>query len=193
MRVFALTSAANNEGKTTVAVQLAVSCARASGETVLIIDGDMRAPDVHRVLETSAGPGLSEVLSGDCTVEDAIITDWSKRVHILPAGKLRTNPHTLVGNGALPSLLDKVRPSYRYVIIDTPPVLAASESLVFAKAADGSLICTMRDVSRMDQVNLAFERLAAAQGNPVGIVLNGVPSREYSYRYGRYQNDGDKQ
>jgi tyrosine-protein kinase Etk/Wzc len=94
----------------------------------------------------------------------------------------------------LPSLLEKIRPSYRYVIIDTPPVLAASEALVFAKAADASLICTMRDASRMEQVNMAYERLTAAQGNPIGVVLNGVPSREYAYRYGRYwsKRDGEE-
>ena len=186
MKVLAVTSAANNEGKTSVAVQLAVSSARASGELALLVDGDMRSPDIHKVLDTALQPGLAEVLSGNCTVEDAIITNWSKHVHLLPAGKLRGSPHKLVGDGALKSLLDEVRSTYRYVIIDTPPVLAASEALVFAKAADASLICTMRDISRVDQVNATHERLFAANANPIGIVLNGVPTKQYAYRYGSY-------
>jgi Mrp family chromosome partitioning ATPase len=82
--------------------------------------------------------------------------------------------------------LDEVRSSYRYVIIDTPPVLAAGEALVLATAADASLICTMRDVSRVDQVNSVRERLLAAGARPVGVVLNGVPTRAYAYRYGSY-------
>jgi capsular exopolysaccharide synthesis family protein len=187
MKVFAVTSAANNEGKTSVAVQLAVSSARASGEIALLIDGDMRSPDVHKVLETRIGPGLAEVLNGDCRVEDAIITDWSKRVHILPAGKLQGSPHKLLGNGALRHLLEEVRSTYRHVVIDTPPILAAGEALVFAKASDASLICAMRDVSRMDQINTAHDRLVGAGANPVGVVLNGVPTKQYAYRYGTYE------
>ncbi|HUT90269.1 MAG TPA: polysaccharide biosynthesis tyrosine autokinase [Thermoguttaceae bacterium] len=186
VKVLAVTSAANNEGKTSVAVQLAVSSARASGEMALLIDGDMRSPDVHKVLETRLGPGLAEVLNGECTLEEAIITDWSSRVHILPAGKLRGSPHKLLGNGALKSLLETVRSSYRHVVIDTPPILAAGEALVFARAADASLICAMRDVSRMDQINTAHDRLKGAGGNPVGVVLNGVPTKQYAYRYGTY-------
>jgi len=189
VKVLAVTSAANNEGKTSVSIQLAVSSARASGELTLLIDGDMRSPDIHNVLETRAGPGLAEVLSGDCTVQDAIITDWGTSVHVLPAGKLRRSPHKLVGNGALKSLLDEVRASYRYIIIDTPPILAAGEALVFAKGADGSLICTMRDVSRVDQVNAARRRLLAANANPIGFVLNGVSTKQYAYRYGSYAYD----
>ncbi len=91
-----------------------------------------------------------------------------------------------MGNGALRSLLEEVRSLYRYVIIDTPPVLAAGEALVFAKAADASLICTMRDVSRFDQINRAHERLVAANAQPIGVVLNGVPVKQYAYRYGSY-------
>ena len=187
VRVLAVTSAANNEGKTSVAVQLAVSTARASGERALLIDGDMRSPDVHKVLETRVGPGLAEVLSGECSVEDAIITDWSSRVHILPAGKLRGSPHKLLGNGALKSLLETVRSSYKHIVVDTPPILAAGEALVFAKAADATLICAMRDVSRMDQVTTAHERLLGAGAKPAGIVLNGVPTKQYAYRYGTYE------
>jgi len=187
VKVLAVTSAANNEGKTSVAVQLAVSTARASGEMALLIDGDMRSPDVHKVLESRIGPGLAEVLSGECSVEDAIITDWSSRVHILPAGKLRGSPHKLLGNGALKSLLETVRSSYRHIVIDTPPILAAGEALVFGKAADATLICAMRDVSRMDQVTAAQERLVGAGAKPAGLVLNGVPTKQYAYRYGTYE------
>jgi len=186
MRVLVVTSAANNEGKTSVSVQLAMSIARATGAQTLLIDGDMRSPDVHNVLQTSNEVGLAEVLAGEATLEEAIDRNWGKRVHVLPAGKLACSPHTLLGNGALKSLLDEVRAAYRYVVIDTPPVLAAGETLVLAKAADATLICAMRDVSRLDQVNVTHERLRAAGANPAGLVLNGVPCRLYAYRYGTY-------
>jgi tyrosine-protein kinase Etk/Wzc len=92
----------------------------------------------------------------------------------------------LLGNGAWQAVLAAIPSDYRYIIIDTPPVLAASESLVLAKAADASLVCAMRDVSRMDQVRKASERLQAAGSRVIGTVLNGVPTRQYAYRYGTY-------
>jgi capsular exopolysaccharide synthesis family protein len=186
LRVLAVTSAANREGKTSVVSQLAVSFTRATGKPLLLIDGDMRCPDIHNVFDVPLEPGLAQVLSGECGLEEAIVTSWSDLVHLLPAGKLKVSPHTQLGNGAWTSLLAKIPPFYRYVLIDTPPVLSASEALVLAKSADATLVCAMRDVSRMDQIRRILDRLAAAGGHPVGLVLNGVPAKNYSYRYGAY-------
>ena len=191
VKVLAVTSASNREGKTSVASQLAVSIARALNQPTLLIDGDVRSPDVHNVFEIPLGPGLVEVLSDQASLEDAVVTSWSKYVHLLPAGKLHISPHKLFGNGALRSVLDELRPSYRYIIIDTPSVLSASEALVLAKAADASLMCAMRDSSRASQVRMAYERLVAAGSHPVGTVLNGVPASSYAYRYGSYAYSRD--
>ncbi len=186
LRILAVTSAANHEGKTSVASQLALSLARATGKTTLLIDGDMRSPDVHKVFDVPLEPGLAEVLSDQCLLADAIVTTRSEHVHLLPAGRLKASPHRLLGNGAWKSLLEQLPGSYGYVIIDTPPVLAASEALVLAKAADASLLCVMRDVSRADQVRKASARLLTAGGHPVGTVLSGVPTSRYTYMNGTY-------
>ncbi|MBC8876208.1 MAG: polysaccharide biosynthesis tyrosine autokinase [Planctomycetes bacterium] len=186
MRVLAVTSAANQEGKTSVAAQLAVSIARATGEDTLLIDGDARSPDTHRLFEMPLEPGLSEVLSGRCTIHDAIHASRYENLHILPAGKLPTSPHRVFRRQAVQSLLDEIRSSYRYLIVDTPPVLGASEALCLAKTADVCVVCARWDVSRIDKVQAACERLFSADVCPVGIVLNGVPFKHYAYRYGRY-------
>ncbi len=186
MRILAVTSAANREGKTSVVCQLALSFARATGKQLLLIDGDLRCPDVHSVFGIDLEPGLARVLSGDCPLEAAIVPSGNELVDVLPAGKLEVNPHTLLGNGAWPSLLAQIPSRYRYVLIDTPPVLSASEALVLAKAADASLVCVMRNVSRLDQLNRILARLQAAGSQPVGLVLNGVPAKNYSYRWGDY-------
>jgi tyrosine-protein kinase Etk/Wzc len=83
-------------------------------------------------------------------------------------------------------LLAQIPSFYRYVLIDTPPVLAASEALVLTKGADASLVCAMRDVSRADQIRKAVDRLAASGSRPIGMVLSGVPMTDYSYRWGDY-------
>ena len=132
------------------------------------------------------GPAVAEVLEDECSFEEALVDDWNETVHLLTAGQLKTNPHTLVGAGGLAKLVEEARNHYRYIIIDTPPVLAASESLVIAKIADASLVCAMRDVSRLDQIRMVCQRLQHAHGNPVGVVLNGIPARRYAYDYGSY-------
>lgn len=186
MQVLAVTSAGSNEGKTSVAVQLAVSIARASGQKTLLIDGDLRSPDVHNVLGLEASPGLAELLAHESQLKDDVIQSWSSQVDVLSAGRLRISPHRLLGNGDFYELLEELRPRYRYIIVDTPPVLSASEAVILNRAADACLLCTMRDVSRVDQVIETHARLVAAGAKPVGTVLNGVPTRQYGYYYGRY-------
>jgi len=186
MRIIAVTSAVSGEGKTSVAAQLALSLSRSIKERVLVIDGDMRSPNIHRVFQIDRDPGLAAVLAKQCELADAIVTTWSDRVHFLPAGKLTGNPLGLLADDAWPTLLTQIPAEYRYVVIDTPPVLATSEALVLVKAADAALICTMRDRSRTEQVLMVHNRLKAVGGRPVGVVLNGVPTKSYLYRYGNY-------
>ena len=191
-RILAVTSAVPAEGKTSLSVQLALSIARSTGQATLLIDGDMRAPDVHRMFGIRLEPGLVDVLGGKCSLADAIVTTWNPNLHLhlLPAGRLHVTPHGLLGDGAWRALLASVPQSYTHVIVDTPPVLAASESIMLSEAADATLLCAMRDVSLLDQVKRARERLLIAGIRPLA-VLNGVPTREYSYRYGRYYSAED--
>ncbi|HTN77840.1 MAG TPA: exopolysaccharide synthesis protein, partial [Pirellulaceae bacterium] len=82
--------------------------------------------------------------------------------------------------------LDEAKREYAYIVIDTPPVLLASEALVIAKEVDGTLLCTMVNHSRESQVKAASERLKTVGARNLGAVLNGIPSHSYSSRYGSY-------
>jgi len=186
LRILAITSAVSQEGKTSVAVQLAVSIARATHEPTLLIDGDLRSPGVHRVFDLPLAPGFTKVLAGKCPVEEAIVPTGAENVDVLPAGELSTSPHRLLGNGNLETLLRSLPAKYRYIVVDTPPVLAASESLILARSADAFLMCAMRNVSRLSQVEKATERLTATGGRLAGTVLSGVPVSQYVRRYGTY-------
>jgi succinoglycan biosynthesis transport protein ExoP len=186
VRILAVTSATNHEGKTSVAAQLALSLARATESPILLIDGDTRAPDLHNIFDATLEPGLTQVLLGKCPIEEAIIAIGKSNLDLLPAGKLESNPHQLLGSGSRAAFRQSIPAKYRYVIIDTPPILAASESLMLASLADASFVCVLRDVSRIDQVRKAYDRLQTTGGNPVGLVLNGVPTKSYAYNYGSY-------
>ena len=186
MQVLALTSAVSREGKTSLASQLAISIASATGESTPLIDGDMRSPDIHRAFDIERGPGLVDVLRGDVSAEDAINTEYSNSLHLLPAGSLSSSPHKLLGTEEFQTMLDRLKGRYRHILIDTPPLLPASEALLLARAADAAIVCVRRDYSRLDQTVEAFGRLRAAGVKVAGAVLNGIPARMYVYRYGAY-------
>lgn len=189
VKILAVTSAVSREGKTSLAAQLVVSLAGATGKRTLLIDCDMRSPDIHRIFDIERGPGLAEVLGGTCAVEDAIHTEFSDSIHLLPAGTLTTSPHRLLGNGTFNKLLDQLRSTYTYIVIDTPPILPASEALVMARAADAAVLCVRRDFSRLRQVAEAHSRLQTAGVRAAGAVLSGIPTSSYTYRYGSYYYD----
>lgn len=185
-RVLAVTSAISGEGKTSLSSQLAVSIERATANPILVIDGDMRSPDVHERFNVPLSPGLAELLAGDCSIDEVIKPTCRENVFVIPAGTLSTSPHRLLKNGAFGRLLDDLRGRFGHVIVDTPPILPASEALVLARSADAAVICMRRDYSRLDQVQEAQARMAAGKVKTIGAVINGIPMSHYARKYGCY-------
>lgn len=185
-RVFALMSAVSGESKSSVATSLAMSFANATGRPTLVIDGDMRSPDVASMLKTKSNPGLFEVLSGKCELEDCIQHVADSQLYVLAAGKAdRTANHYLTVKAA-EALVTRLRAKFQTILIDTPPVLGASESIILAKSADAALFCSLAGVSKIQQVQMAVDRLEHAGVNVAGAVLSGSSVRRYAYRYGYY-------
>jgi polysaccharide biosynthesis transport protein len=186
VRVLAVASAVNSEGKTSVAAELARRLSENNHGKVLLIDADLRAPDIHRLFQIPSTPGLAEVLDGQVSLDQAIVTDWSEHLHLLPAGRASTSPVSLLGNGNLRTLMEQALRDYRFVVFDTAPVLAASESMILSNAADATLLCVMCEVSRQDQVRRAYRRLQLSGSRRVGLVFNGISPHQYQSRYGKY-------
>jgi capsular exopolysaccharide synthesis family protein len=189
--VVAVTSSVAGEGKTSVATSLAMSIASATETPTLIIDADMRSPDVATILKTRNRPGLFDVLNNQCQLDDAIHRVGESNLYVIPAGRATKNPHSILGVKATKQLLDQLRERFQSIIIDTPPILGASESLVLAKASDAALFCTLCDVSRVRQVRMAVERLEHAGVNLAGAVLSGTSAKRYAWVYGYYENRGE--
>ncbi|MBW3596415.1 MAG: polysaccharide biosynthesis tyrosine autokinase [Planctomycetes bacterium] len=186
LQTLTVASAVSGEGKTRVAAHLAVSLARATNKLVLIVDADLRAPEIHALFEVDNDIGLADVLDGKCPPSAAIAATWCSNLHALPAGRAAKSPSVLFSGEALADCLQQLRETYAYIILDSPPVLSASEALVVSKASDSVLLCAMCDVSRTPQIKLAYERLSAAGADTLGAVLSGVPRRTYARTYGRY-------
>ena len=185
--VFVVASAVSGEGKTNLSTQLAMSWSLAIEGRVLIVDADLRSPNVHELFDIRPEPGLAEVLRGECCLEDAIVMDWGDRLFVLPAGVAKGNaPSHLFSGPQSIEVLAQLRSQFDKIIIDVAPVLCASETLMIAKQADGVLLCARHDYSQAGQVKQAYAKLTAAGVNVVGGVLNGAPTRKYSYCYRGY-------
>lgn len=189
-KVVAVCSAASGEGKTSVATALAMSIAAAAGQPTLILDADLRDPDVGDFFNVPRQPGVAEVLSGKASLDEAIHRVGDSQTYVMPAGICRVNPHHLLHGPAIDNLLEGLREKFATIVIDTPPVLSASESLVYAKSADLVVFCSLADVSRVKQMQAAVERLQATGANLAGAVLNGVSVSRYVYHYGSYNRNG---
>jgi capsular exopolysaccharide synthesis family protein len=180
----AITSAVSREGKSSLASALAASLAKSTRQPILLIDGDMRCPSLHEVFDAPLAPGLAEVLARECSLPEAIVTTTGGTMHFLPAGRLKDSPHAILDCGEFATLLAGLKSTYRYVVIDTPPVLAASEAMIFASAAEATLVCTRRDFSCGPRFRLACKRLSAGGARLAGAVISGLPTRAWSYKYG---------
>ena len=184
--VFSVTSASSNEGKTTLSSQLAISSARSNFGQTLLIDADLRSPSLHRLFDLPMQPGLIDALSESTDLKELIRPTQIENLDVLTAGKLTSSPRRYFSDNSWQQLLTRLQNQYEYIVIDTPPVLAASESLAISKECDHTLMCVLRDVSVADSVRRAYERLIAADVNVVGYAFSGVPQYEYAIKYGSY-------
>jgi polysaccharide biosynthesis transport protein len=176
-RVVLVSSAGSSEGKTTVAGHLASSLARA-GRKTLLIDGDLRRPFLHEVFGGPMQPGFSEVLLCEVEAADGVQETAQENLDVMAAGQWdREVIHALARHG-LSDLLEQLRDSYDFVIIDSHPILEAADSLLMSQHVDAVMLTVLRQVSQMPRVYTAYQRLTALQVRVLGVVVNGVDPNE---------------
>ncbi len=172
-RVLIVSSAAAGDGKTSTSIGLALTLAEV-GSRVLLVEADLRRPSIASMTGIEGAVGLTTVLLGDASLADAVQVWGNERLHVLPSGPKPPNAGHLLTSARLRALLDQARAEYEYVIIDTPPVVAVSDALWLAPAADAAILVARADRTRLDALRRA---IAAIDGTPapvLGVVLNGV-------------------
>ncbi len=180
-----VTSALASEGKTLTSINLARAVA-ASGQSVLLIDGDLRSPNVAADLGLENAVGMLSVLLRRVTLADAIQYHDSG-VHVLPTGPTPPNPAEVLETEAVSDLLADVRAEYDMIIIDAPPLLPVADTANLVRHVDGVLLLARFGRTRKDLLRLAAERITGMGGRIYGVVLNGIPRRtagSYGYGYG---------
>ena len=187
-RTLAVTSTGPGEGKTLVSANLALALAQA-GPRVLLIDADMRRAQTHDIFNVSKVPGLSNVLVGDVPASEAIRRTTVPNLWILPAGVHPPNPPELLGSARFKQFLKKLQTHFDWVVIDTPPVMAVTDSCVAAHAAHAVMFVVGSEMTSRYTAQRAVEQLRKANPCIIGAVLNRVDLHHHPYYYSQYYRD----
>lgn len=184
VKVVAVTSSVPQEGKSTIASNLAMVFAQA-GDNVLLVDGDMRKPKLHEVFKLEDIVGLSNLITDTCELED-LVHKTQTGVSVLLSGPLPPNPVDLLITARMKEIVNQARQSYEFVIIDTPSVAAVSDALIISTLVDGTLVVVAHGRTKRDVVQKSVEGLRKVRGNVLGVVLNKVPGENEDYQYYHY-------
>ena len=180
-----MTSTGPREGKSVVASNLAVVLAQA-GRRVLLIDADMRRPQVHEWFDRPQQPGLSGTLVTKGNVTSSVHQSDIPGLDILTAGSPQPNPAELLGSPMFRKVLDTVSPTYDHVIVDCPPVMAVTDAAIVGHEVSGVVFVVGTDMAARGAARTAVDELLGARANILGAVLNRVDLKGNTYYYSRY-------
>jgi capsular exopolysaccharide synthesis family protein len=198
-KVIMVTSALPQEGKTTTSINTAVVLAQ-KGVRVLLIDADLRRPSIHKTLGMGPHSGLSNVLTGSTTLEQAIThTAILPNLFVLPAGTPPPNPAELLASANMRDVLTELRGQYDHIVIDTPPSLSVTDAVVLSPRADAVLLVIRSGQTTKQALRRSRDILTQVNAKVVGVLLNAVDLSspdyyyyyEYQGKYARYYRDED--
>ncbi len=199
--IIGVTSSMRGEGKSTTAVNLSYVLAE-KGSRVLLIDGDLRIPSVAKKMEIQSSPGLTDLLMGKgaqmSDFQSPILKSW----YILPAGNIPPNPSELLGSRRMEAVLNELKQTFDYIIIDLPPVNIVSDALSISKLITGIIVVIREEYTEKKELERCFRQLKLSDVNILGCVMNEAKSgsgsyskyRKYRYyRYYRYYQSSDRE
>lgn len=184
LRHFTVTSSTAGEGKTTVACNLAISWAQ-TGAAVCLVEADLRRPSASRFLGIDGSLGLSDVVVGECGLEE-VLTPWNDgMLSVLPAGSLPPDPAALLGSAAMSALVADLRDRFDVVVYDSPPMLVVTDAIVLGDQMDGVVLVMRSGSARPEQVATTIGQLATARVRLLGSVLTRerVPRGRAAHEY----------
>lgn len=199
LRALLVTSPGPGEGKSTTVANLAIVMAQ-MGNRVLLMDADLRRPNVHRLFQLPNGVGLTTaLLQIGHNLETTVQPSGHLNLDVITTGPIPPNPAELLGSERMHDLLDQLRERYDTVLIDSPPILAVADAAILSNQVDGVLLVVSAGETRFDMLTRALERLDSVGTHPLGVVLNKLTERTsggyyyYYYHYASRYDAGDDQ
>lgn len=182
-RSIAVTSTRPAEGKSTTALALATTLARAH-KRVILIDGDMRSPSVHHLIGTSHDRGLSNFLSGQNDIDALLVGAEALGFVVMTAGPIPPNAAELLTGDRLKVLIDRLLEQFDHVVIDSPPVMGLADASLIGSHVQGVVYAVESHGTRTSSVKIALSRLASSRARILGMVVTKFESKKASYGYG---------
>lgn len=177
-----ITSPGPSAGKSITAANLAVVYAQ-QGMKTLLIDADLRKPTVHYTFRLDNLRGLSSVLIGETTFEDAVEQSDVSDLQILSCGPIPPNPAELLASKRMEDLMTYVEEHYDFVIVDMPPVLAVTDAKIISQIVDGTLFVMRSGNTEKEEAERAYDIINDGQARILGSVLNDVEKTDENYYY----------
>lgn len=189
IKAIMLTSAMLSEGKSTVAVFLALTAAR-KGLKTLLLDADLRRPTIHRYFGQNRENGLAEILAGDAISKNVIRKTSLDRLDIISAGGAVSNPSELFDSRVIGNLITEMKFYYDLIVVDSPPVIPVSDPMLLAQEVDGVLLVVKAGETQREVVRRATEILRSQSRKLLGVAMNNMEGHlPYYYDYSSYGYD----
>jgi capsular exopolysaccharide synthesis family protein len=186
LKTILVTSSIPQEGKTFMSSNLATIFSQAS-ERVVLVDIDMRRPRMHKSYNLELKNGLSDFLAGKADLEEVIKTTFIENLSMITAGTIPPNPSELLQSGKVRLLFEELKSRFDRIILDSSPILSVADSLILANVVDGVILVIKGASTQLDGVRRAKEKIIAAKGRIVGVIINNIEAekedRYYYYHY----------
>lgn len=195
IKTILVTSSKQDEGKSTVISNMAVSFAALEEKKVLIIDADLRNPSVHRKFSLTNTYGLTEILSGQKNFEQVVQNTEINNLQIIAAGKMPPNPSEMLISKKMEDFIKTLEDSYDYIFIDTPPIGVITDAGAIANYSDATVLVVGSGETDIEMAKMTKEKLEKVKANIIGVILNKYMKEDDAYGYYSYcyeQNDGSR-
>jgi len=183
-RCILITSSVPQDGKTMTCLNLAIVLAQ-QGKRILIVDADMRRPNIHKAFGLKGQVGLSNVLTGNAKISDTIQATVQANLFVLPAGLVPPHPSELLSSSLMQDLLKKWREEYDHIIIDSPPVVSVTDAVLLSVQSDAVLLIVRSGQTSATHVRRTCNLLQSVKAGVLGVVVNAadLSSPDYYYYY----------